>query len=344
MNNIKIALVGCGGTAKNYRHIYTEIPGAELAMIIDANEKVAREVAETLRVKRWSTRFEDCLTPDIDIVDISTPNHLHHEQAIAALQADKHILMQKPLASNVEQAEDIVRLAKETGKTAGMYMFLFDNPLFYDIKDMVGKGMFGEISGLHCRVAHKGGLGMKEGNWRQSREKTGGGAFIQLAVHNMNMLKWLIDSHITGVMAYSKNLLCPNVGGDDLTAAVCEFDSGALGTVTAAYCAGGDELSLYGTKGSIFIDDFKYVTLTLSEPWHGSSITYNTPGERKMIEMPYWSRSLFDAKNPYDQHVAFIKAVQNSDPAPIPLQVGLDDMKIVRAVYESAQTGKSVSV
>ena len=344
MKNVRIALVGCGGMAAKYRHIYTEIPGAELAALIDASEKTAREAARELNVKKWSTAFEDCLSPDINIIDISTPNHFHRDQAVAALNAGKHIFLQKPMTSNVAEAEEIVKLAEETGKTAGIYMFLFDNPLFYDIKKLIVTGKLGAISGVHCRVAHTGGLAMQQSNWRHSRDKTGGGSFIQLAVHNMNMAQWLINGKIVSVMAYSRNLYCPNVGGDDVTSVACEFDTGALGTISSSYCASKDELYIYGAKGYVGVDDFRHVVLMLSESFTGDVVSYDTPGVRKVTDMPYDSFSLFDSKNPHDQHVAFVKAVQNGEPPPISLNVGLYDMKIVQAVYDSADLKKLVVV
>ena len=344
MKKVNIALVGCGGMAALYRHIYTEVPGAQLALIIDINEEVAKSAAQTLQIERWSTNFTDCLSPEIDVVDISTPNHFHRDQAVAAMQAGKHVLLQKPLASNVAEAEHIVRTAGETGVIAGMYMSLFDNPVFYEIKDIINEGKLGVITGAHCRVAHTGGLTMDENNWRKSGEQTGGGSFIQLAIHNINMAQWLIDSRIISVSAYSHNLHCPNVGGDDMTVVACEFNTGALGTISSAYCANKDELVIYGTKGYISVDDTRHVSLRLSEARMGKLLPYDTPNMRKTFDLPFDSFTLFDSKNPCDQHVAFIKAVQANEPPQIHVSVGLYDMKIVQAVYESARQEKRVYI
>ena len=85
MKNLQIAMVGCGGMASNYRHRYTQIDGAKLALVVDANEAVAKEAAQALGNIRWSCDFADALAPEIDMVDISTPNFLHTAGRVQAL-------------------------------------------------------------------------------------------------------------------------------------------------------------------------------------------------------------------------------------------------------------------
>ena len=135
-----IALIGCGGVATHYCHRYTRIPGARLALLVDTNADAAEKAAKELGVAHWSTDFVEALAPGIDIVDISTPNHLHATQATAAMKAGKHVLLQKPIASSVEEARAIVETARKTNMRAGMYMSLFDNPLIYDLKNLIASG------------------------------------------------------------------------------------------------------------------------------------------------------------------------------------------------------------
>jgi len=341
---INVALIGCGGFAENYRHIYTEIPEAKLVLLVDESEETARRASEACGGVAWSTDFNDCLSSDVHFVDISTPNFLHREQACAALKAGKHVLLQKPLASSLEDALKIAEIASSSGKIAGMYMFLFDNPLFHDIKKLIKEGKLGTISGVGCRSAHRGGLSAVRGGWRSSAKMTGGGSFIQLAIHYVNMVQWLMDSKVESVMAYSHNLMCPNIGGDDVSVVACEFDSGALGTISSAYCAQGDELSIFGSKGYLRVDDSKHITLCLDEPFCGNVLTYNTGGRRETISLPQCSMTLFDSTNPFDQHVAFIKSLLSGSPAPVPIDIGLYDMMIVDAVHRSSVTGKKERV
>ncbi|MGG1515392.1 Gfo/Idh/MocA family oxidoreductase [Paenibacillus oryzisoli] len=342
---IRIALIGCGGMAAQFRHIYTSIPGAELTMVVDTNEQLCRQVAADLQIARWSTTFEDALSADIDMLDISTPNFMHASQAIAALEAGKHVLLQKPMTTTVEEAEAIVETARRAGKTAGMYMSYFDNPIYYDIKKMVDAGLIGQIASVYCRGASTHGIKAPPGTWRSSLEKTGGGAFIQLAVHPMNMAQWLIGDTIRDVMAMSHNRRSPNIGGDDMTVTVCYFERGAMGTLEASYCSHDYILKLYGTAGNITVTNNNQVDLMLNDTFIGETFAYNQPQTKQSYTFPNFTMTKINmAHNPYDQHVAFVQAIQAGRPAPIPVEVGLRDMRLVDAVYRSAKEKRLVEV
>lgn len=334
---LNICLVGCGGMAASYRKKYTEIPGTALKLLVDINEKTAKEASRQLNGIDWSTAFEDALSPDIDMVDISTPNFLHTEQAVAAMRKGKHVLIQKPLATTVEEAELIVRTARETGVKAGIYMSMFDKPIVYDLKDMIEKGCFGRISSIHIRNSHTGGLRLTEKNWRSSLEKTGGGALIQLNIHYINLLQWLLGSKIKWVAGLSKNIMCKNVGGDDITTAACEFENGVEGTMEAAYCAPTDRLSIYGSKGFVSLLNNYLLDISLDEPYKGGIVNYTEAGKIKKIDLKkeVAKRNLTFKK--FDQHIKFVKAIMNDEAVPISVESGLQDLKVVRAIYESSK-------
>lgn len=132
MKPIRIAVVGCGGMARFYCRRYTQVKNAELALLIDTNEDLVKKMAQDLGGVKWSTEFKDCLAPDIDMVDISTPNFLHTDQAVTAIEAGKHVIIQKPLAPSVEEADRILSAANATDKNVGMYMSMFNDPMMLD--------------------------------------------------------------------------------------------------------------------------------------------------------------------------------------------------------------------
>lgn len=343
MKNLQIAMVGCGGMASNYRHRYTQIDGAKLALVVDANEAVAKEAAQALGNIRWSCDFADALAPEIDMVDISTPNFLHTAQAVAAIEAGKHVIIQKPLAPSVAEAEAIVAAAKKTDKNVGMYMSMFNDPMMHDLKALVRSGMLGEIEGIHCRNAHRGGLFMPAGTWRGDLKKCGGGSFIQLAVHNIDFIQWLLEARIETVSAFSHNLRCSNVGGDDATTAACIFSNRILGTLESSYCADRSETSVYGTKGYFTMVNSAYLEMQIDNAFCGKVITYTTPG--KLLRMPCSDTlELYKHPNPYDQSIAFVRAVLEGKPAPVSVDSGLYDLRVVQSVYASAKNGKAVDV
>lgn len=342
---INICLVGCGGMAATYRHKYTQIPGARLVLLIDIDEQTAKNAARELEVERCSTRFEDALADDIHIVDISTPNHLHAEQAEAALRAGKHILLQKPIAPNVKEALAIVAAARASGKQAGMFMSLLDNPVYHDMKQIIQLGLLGKITAVHSRGAHNGGLSLTSDSWRKSLDKTGGGSFIQLESHHINLLQWMLESPIIRVASFSKNVMCPDLEGDDTTAAICEYANGVAGTLESSYCSENSWLiSVYGSQGFIHVTNDFRLELKLNQPFAGTTIIYDQPDRVKTLAYDFDYNTLKNSDNIYDQHAAFVKAIKGGSPVPVTVESGLQDLKVVKAVYKSAAEKRFVDI
>lgn len=339
---LQIAVIGCGGMSRFYIPRYTQISGAELALVVDTKENIARAVGTQYNC-RWSTEFSDCLAPEIDMVDISTPNFLHADQAVAAIEAGKHVILQKPITPTVEEAERIFAAAQKTDKNVGMYMNKFNIAAVYDIKRMLDEGLLGRIEGIHCRSAHPGGLHEKPGSWRSNLELCGGGSFLQLAIHTLDLVQFLLGSQIREVMAFSHNTMCPNIGGDDATTVTCQFENGVLGTLESSYCASCEDIQIFGTDGYMRWEAGHGLDLCLQESFSGAEINYTQPGVRAHFPVAD-GLELYERENKYDQSIAFVQAILEGKPAPVPVEVGVYDLKVVKAVYASAQTGTRITV
>lgn len=342
-----LALIGCGGMATNYRDNYADLPGTVYRLVVDVNEEVARATAETLHVERFSTNWRDALAPDIDFADISTPNHLHREQAVALLEAGKHVLLQKPLAPTIADCQAIVHAAQTANRLAGVYMSDLEDPIVWDLRNLVHNNYLGRVSEVRGRYAHRGGLTAKptEANWRGSAEKTGGGSFIQLSLHHTNLLSWILGAEIDSVMAYSQNLVCPQIGGDDMTACVCAFDNGIFGLFDSSWNADGQGIELYGTEGSVKMHGGQGAGLTVqtNRPFTGR-IIQTSDSKPTSIAPSGTMREQCQPHNPLNQHRAFVHAIQNGLPAPVGVETGLRDVAVAKAVYASARDGRRVNV
>ena len=339
---IKVGLIGCGGMASFYRKIYTEIPGAALDFVVDVNEETAKSVAEELGVKNYSTDFNDCINSSVDVMDISTPNHLHKEQFAAAVKAGKHILLQKPISGSMDDALEILRLSQSTDKKCGVFMSRYCIKAYHVIKDMLSCGVIGNVSSAYARTAYVYRPKPDAPLWRASKELTGGGSLIQLGVHDYDMLEWILGSEITHISAFSENLMSPHVGGDDTTHSIVKFSNGILGTVESSYCTKEASLKILGNKGSL-----SYVNgvLTVSgESYEGFGIKYDTPKKAANFSLPYSNGTLYNLGNPHEQHVAFINSVINNTAVPVPISSGFDSLAVVKAAYESAENGQTVCI
>lgn len=344
---INVAFVGCGGMAAHYIDVYRNLDYVRLIHCIDPALPDA------------SSDFSLALSPEIDAVIINTPNHLHKPQAIAAIEAGKHVLLQKPVASTVAGAEAIAAVAARSSRTVGLYMSYFDQPLIYDLRDMIRQGWLGEIVHCYARLMHKGGMMWSEQvlkgnrNWRGSVAETGGGCFIQLAVHYIHIFEWATEARITRATGFTSKLHCPGLEGEDLAVGVFQLDTGAMITLDTAWCANGEEFSIHGTLGRFIYRDNQLTLASTAGPFEGRVARYSGSRhhvqafggpqgdpEQREIRPPAFG----DITNPLNQHRQFLEAVRDGRPATVTIASGVRDMRIVSALYESARTGRAVEV
>jgi predicted dehydrogenase len=346
--DLGIALIGCGGMATHYRNNYTHIPGTAYRLIVDVKADLAKNVAEELQVPRFSTDWRTALSDDIQIVDISTPNHLHTEQAVALLRAGKHVILQKPMAPTVAECYQIVEAARQSQCQAGVYMSDLEDPVVWDIRDIVQHGYIGRVTGARGRYAHRGGMNARpsESYWRGSADKTGGGSFIQLSIHHTNLLSWVLEDRIESVMGYARNLLCPHIEGDDTAACVVEFSrTGVIALFDSAWNAEGTTFEIYGSEGTVKMlgGQGSAVQVQLNRAYSGRVLQVADSNLVRLSasgSMPLHCRP----ENPLNQHIAFVNAVRAGKPFPMDAEVGLYDVAVVKAVYLSSELGRRVSV
>jgi predicted dehydrogenase len=343
--------------AAHYLGVYRDLDWVRVVSCIDTNLESARQAADIVGATATQD-FVAALDDEVDTVIVSTPNWLHRPQAVAAIQAGKHVLLQKPVAASLADAEAIAAAAERSPCTVGLYMSYFDQPLVHDLRDMVSQGWLGDLVHCYARLMHKGGMMWSEqalqGNrtWRGSIEETGGGCFIQLAVHYLHIFEWISGANVVRAAGFTRNLHCPGLEGEDLAVAVLELDSGAMVTLDTAWCSNGEELSVHGTLGRFSYRNNQWLSLASSAgPFEGRVARYSgglTPafggpqGEEQQMEIrpPAFS----DIANPLNQHRAFLEAVRDGRPAPVSIASGVHDMRIVMAVYESARSGQVVEI
>jgi predicted dehydrogenase len=332
---LRIALAGCGGVVRRYRKVYRELPGVRVTATVDVQIEEARQAAAELGAERWSADFADALRDDVDAVVISTPNHLHAEHAIAAFGAGKHVLLQKPMARTTAECDAILDARARAGRTLGVYMNLLDHPLFRDVRRMVAEGKLGRVALFSARLAHRGGLGWAgaESNWRASRDKTGGGSFIQLGVHYQHLMRWLLGQSVTETQAMHTNFACPQLEGDDLMLAQYRLSNGSLGEIQTSWCCLEEHVSLLGTRGSFHYRDNRVVEYTADTgPFAGEFVSVKGDGSFERFEdklPPEWD----DAANVYNQHRRFCEALQSGEQPEVGGEEAREDVRIMEACY-----------
>jgi UDP-N-acetyl-2-amino-2-deoxyglucuronate dehydrogenase len=359
-STLNIAFVGCGGMAAQYLSVYRDLPFVRVVCCVDPNRDNAARSADVLAAHSPAVTadFAAALAPEIDAVVINTPNWLHRPQAVAAIEAGKHVLLQKPVAAQLSDGEAIERASAASTRTVGVYMSYFDQPLIHDLRDMIAQGRLGNLVQGYARLMHKGGMMWSEEalrgshTWRGSLAETGGGCFIQLAVHYIHIFEWAAAGRVRRVTAFTRNLHCPGLEGEDLALALLELDSGAMITLDTAWCTHGEELSAFGTEGRFEYRNNRWLALSSTRgPFTGRVARYSGGlvdafggpwGEEQTMEIV--PPGFGDAGNPLNQHRAFLEAACEGRPAPVSIASAVHDLRVVTAVYESARTGRAVEV
>jgi predicted dehydrogenase len=358
LETISVSIVGCGGMASHYLNVYRDLHWVSVVSCVDVNLDSANDAATRFSAPVATTSFEAALSNDVDVVIINTPNHLHREQAVAAIDAGKHVLLQKPVAATIEDAEAIANAANGSGKTIGLYMSYFDQPLMHDLRDLISQGFLGHAAHAYALYMHKGGMVSStralEGTrtWRTSLVQTGGGCFVQLAVHYIHLVEWITETTATRACAFTKNLHSPGIEGEDLTCALLQLNSGAVLSIDTAWCSNGEQLSLHGTLGRIEYRNSRFLSMASAKgAFRGRVIDYeggietsfdSIHGiERQMEILP---PAFDDWSNPFNQHRMFLEAVRDRKPAFCSIASGLHDLRCVHAVYDSAQLGRGIDI
>jgi len=203
MKKLKAGIIGTG-MGRLHMDGYSKDPRVEVFAICDINRKEAEEFAKKYKASYVFTDYKKMLDiEEIDIVSIATPNYLHAPMSIAALKRGKHVICEKPMAINLKDAQAMVEATKKAKKRLMVHMSMRFLPQFYLMKRLINKGILGKIYyGKSSWLRRRGtpiidfpstGI-MARGDWFVQKEKSGGGALMDIGVHMYDLGWWLMGS------------------------------------------------------------------------------------------------------------------------------------------------------
>lgn len=189
---IRVAVVG-GRFAETHILGFQQCPETEVVAICRRQPDLAKEVCQRYGVRRYHTDFDEMIeSKDIDVVSLAVPNHLHHPMALRALDHGKHVVCEKPLALDLEQATEMVARAKETGL---IHMTVFNFrfvPAIFRMKELIEEGEVGSVKYVFFNWL-TGGRGNRDSgfSWRHVRAEAGFGALGDTGVHGIDLIQWI---------------------------------------------------------------------------------------------------------------------------------------------------------
>ncbi|HHV93990.1 MAG TPA: Gfo/Idh/MocA family oxidoreductase [Firmicutes bacterium] len=354
METIRVGIIGAGGIAQ-YGHLpaYQKIPGVEVAAVADINEKKSAYVAERFGIPQRFVDYREMLEKaNIDAVSICTPNYLHREMSVNALNAGKHVLCEKPVAVTGEDAEAIVAAAEASGK---VFMAAFCQRFTGAsrvLKKFIEEGKLGDIyyaKGSYIRRRGIPGLG----GWFTTKSLSGGGCMLDIGVHVLDRVYWLMGAPepvaVSGAVyqAFRDNAvdggwppLETRIGDvfvgindvEDMASGYVQFANGATLVLEASWagnCEPNSYLQLFGTKAGALEDA------------RGLRIFGEEAGSLLDIE-PLVDKEI----NVYEAEIAhFIDCIREGKQPLTTAREIINVAKIIEAVYLSAnQNGRQVEI
>ena len=339
------AVVGLG-VGVHHAKAAAESARADLIAVCDLiPEKLETAAAEYPGVRTYTDFAEMLQSPDIDIVSICVPSGMHADLAVQALEAGKHVLVEKPIDITVEAAMRIEQARLRTGRKVGVIHQNRNNADMAPILDAVRSGRIGKLFYGDFEVKwYRTQEYYDNGGWRGTWEMDGGGSLMNQAVHTVDLMQWIMGDvkSVTSKMGVYNH----DIATEDFTASLIEFTSGAVATfvsTTCAYPGLNTGIKIYGTNGSIEADGD---TLLVWKIRSGDQDAESA--EEQTMLKTYAGNSSAAALDPTlcTGHASMVEdmiaaVLDDRDPQILPMEA-IKSVRIVNAVYESARTGKPV--
>jgi predicted dehydrogenase len=276
MEKMGFGVIGTGLLGDQHAHVYSRLPGAELVAVCDVISERAQATAEKYGAQTYYTDYQELLNnPDIQAVSIATPDFAHRDIALAAAQAKKHILCEKPLATSLEESQAIINAANESGVKLMVDFHNRVNPPFVAAKQSIAAGEIGQPTYAYIRLSNTLFVPLEMLSWADKSS-----ALWFLCNHTIDMMRFLLEDEVRRVYAVTRSGILQNLGVDtqDFHIAIAEFKKGTVVTFENAWIlpksqpiAYDFKLELLGSEGAIYLNPSHHGALELQT---NDSISY----------------------------------------------------------------------
>lgn len=331
-SRIRVGIVGCGKiTQRLALPQLAACPDAEVAALVDINRAAASRLATRFAVdprRIWTDWRRMLRSAEVDAIAVCVPNALHAEVAIAALEAKKHVLVEKPMALTLDEADAMVAAARASRR----YLFVeqtqrFD-PVHETAYEVLRSGRLGRLHMVRGRIGHAGPeYWSPTSRWFLNRREAGGGAIMDVGAHIVDLLRWFVGARVRRVCAVAKTLQ-KSIRVEDNAGGLLEFADGTLGAFEVSWTTRPYEVSTccYAERGQLrtAIGTPEPVIVRRSRP----SGDPNLPGEEQHPAVSKTSRH--GGAYPY-----FVRCIAQRIPPFVSGEEGRSTLEVILAVYRS---------
>jgi predicted dehydrogenase len=333
-------VIGAGILGQEHALVFSHTPEVELVAVCDVDADRAKTVARKFGARTWYTDYQELLkNPDIQAVSIATPDFAHRDITLAAAQAGKDILVEKPLATRLEEAEEVAAAVKAAGVKLMVDYQNRVNPPFVTARNSIEAGEIGRPAYGYIRLSNTTWVPMEMIPWGS---KTSSLWF--LGIHCIDMMRWLLADEIVRVYAVTRSGILKDLGVDtqDFHVAIAEFSKGAVVTFENAWILPRSQpmvyefkLELLGSEGQININTSHNATI---EKHVGGRMVYGDV----LGSTPTGPRRLGGFVKEAIAH--FVDAVLYDEPVLAGVEDGLAGVRVADAIERSEASGLPVEL
>lgn len=342
MKKTNVAILGAGFVSDIHMESYHRfVPEAEIVGVYTRNAEKAKAFADKHHIPNWYNDMDKLINESgCDVVDICLPNFLHAKATLKAAAAGKHIIIEKPLAVTLEEADSMIDACKKAGVKLMYAEELCFAPKYERVRHLVKEGAVEKVYMLKQSEKHSG----PHSDWFYDINLAGGGVLMDMGCHAIQWCRWMLKNEkVISVYATMNTVLHSNrTKAEDNSILIIEFENGVTAVLENSWAKQGgmdDRCEVYGTGGVIYADLFM----------GNAAITYSKEGYGYAMEKAGttagWSFTVFEEafNQGYPQELKhFIECIQQDKEPLVTGEDGRAVLEIIYAAYASAAAGKKI--
>jgi predicted dehydrogenase len=348
MKTVNIGLVGSGFIAGAHASCYANDLRARVKKVADSDAQKRAEFQARFGVPEatgdWRDLVEDA---DIDVIDIAAPNFMHAEIAIAAIRAGKALVVEKPLALNLDDGRRILAALRERPVVSLYAENRLFAPVYRKAREYIASGALGDLRILRVNEM---GSGPGHGKWFWDKSKTGGGALIDMGIHGLCMAEWLFGEPIVSLQALTASTRAKGAGEEeveDTAVTIARFRSGAVAQFVCSWAIQGGldiRTEIFGSGGSVYLDQSTTINGLRVYQSEAPVAQENRPHTASQVGWSYPAVDEWNVKGHSFELRHFVDCFLEGRPTESPLARGFRALQLVSLVYKAAASRREVAV
>ncbi len=338
---VRIGVIGCGDIAQSvHLPILKKLGGARVVALCDVDSFQLNRANQFISNASCFQDYHELLAlADVDAVIICTPSQTHAQIAIATAIADKHVYLEKPIATHLRDAQDVIKAWQGKNRVAMLGFNFRSNPLYQQARKYIHDGLIGpvvSIRSVFSTVSHS------RPRWAEIPGE-GGGALLELASHDIDLIRFMCGREITAVFADIRNI---NSQGDTAVLQM-QLDNGT--TVQSQFsisCIEEASLEIYGQNGKISLDRYRSLYARLTQPVTGGVWGQFLDQLREFAHLSFlWKKLTSPANEPSYVYALtlFIECVRHNTPTSPDFKDGFQSLAVIAAAEESFQKNRPIA-